>query len=145
MRILKNSKEILDHLKFLNSNHKTSIKAFDFLTLYIPFPHKKLKSRFASITRNSFIFKNGNSRYRYFVLVTKRHILWRNSLDPRSKYSEDDIMKVFEFLVDNIFVGFVANRRHLNVTKLRPSSTRHLSLILQSGIIQSLLSTGKKQ
>ena len=46
-------------------NHITSIKYFDFSTLYTTIPDDKLKSRPASIIRISFIFKNGNRRYKY--------------------------------------------------------------------------------
>ena len=51
-----------------NFNNITSIKSFDFSTLYTTIPHDKLKSRLASIIRNSFMFKNGNRRYKYLVL-----------------------------------------------------------------------------
>ena len=58
MWILKNSKELLDHLKSPNFNLITNIKSFDFSTLYTFIPHLKLKSRLANIIRNSFIHKN---------------------------------------------------------------------------------------
>ena len=63
-----NSKELLERLKSPNFNNITSIKSFDFSTLYTTIPHDKLKSRLASIIRNSFMFKNGNRRYKYLVL-----------------------------------------------------------------------------
>ena len=62
MWILKNSKELLEHLKSATFNHVTSIKSFDFSTLYTTIPHQKLKDRLTSIIRNAFIFKNGNRR-----------------------------------------------------------------------------------
>ena len=68
MWILKNSKELLEHLKSPAFNHVTSIKSFDFSTLYTTIPHQKLKERLTSIIRNAFIFKNGNRRYKYLVL-----------------------------------------------------------------------------
>ena len=64
MWILKNSKELLEHLKSPTLNRVTSIKSFDFSTLYTTIPHQKLKDRLTSITRNAFIFKNGNRRYK---------------------------------------------------------------------------------
>ena len=67
MWILKNPKELLEHLKTPTSNHVTSIKSFDFSTLYTTIPHQKLKNRLTIIIRNSFIFKNGNCRYKYSV------------------------------------------------------------------------------
>ena len=60
MLILKNSKELLEHLKSLTLNHVTSIKSFDFSTLYTTIPHQILKNRLTSIIRNAFIFRNGN-------------------------------------------------------------------------------------
>ena len=68
MWILKNSKELLEHLKSPTFNRVTSIKSFDFSTLYTTIPHHKLKDRLTSIIRNAFIFKNGNCRYKYLVL-----------------------------------------------------------------------------
>ena len=65
MWILKNAKELLDHLKSPKFNLITNIKSFDFSTLYTIIPHQKLKSRLATIKRNSFIHKNGNRRYKY--------------------------------------------------------------------------------
>ena len=46
MWILKNSKELLEHLQSPNFNHITSItgKSFDFSTLYTTIPHQNLKA-----------------------------------------------------------------------------------------------------
>ena len=67
MWILKNSKELLEHHQSPNFNHITSIKCFDFPTLYTTIPHQKFKSRLATIIQNSFIHKNGNRRYKFLV------------------------------------------------------------------------------
>ena len=106
MWILKNSKELLEHLKSPNFNNITSIKSFDFSNLYTTIPHDKLKSRLASIIRNSFMFKNGNRRYKYLVLGHEESYFVKEHSDSKHKYSEDDIIKMLEFLVDNIFVVF---------------------------------------
>ena len=45
MWILKNSKELLEHLKSPTFNHVTSIKSFDFSTLYTTIPQQKLKDK----------------------------------------------------------------------------------------------------
>ena len=56
MCILKNSNELLEHLfKSPTFNQVTSIKPFDFSTLYTTIPHQKLKNRLISIIRNAFI------------------------------------------------------------------------------------------
>ena len=75
MWILKNSKELLEHLKSPNFNHITSIKSFDFSTLYTTIPHEKLKSRLASIIRNSFMFKTVIADTNIYFWVTKNHTL----------------------------------------------------------------------
>ena len=60
----------------------------------------------ASIIRNSFMFKNGNRRYKYLVLGHEESYFVKEHSDSKHKYSEDDIIKMLEFLVDNIFVVF---------------------------------------
>jgi hypothetical protein len=44
MRILKNSKDLLDNLKSRSFSQVSSIKTFDFSTLYTTLPHDKLKT-----------------------------------------------------------------------------------------------------
>ena len=106
MWILKNSKELLEQLQSPNFNHITSITSFDFSTLYITIPHQKLKSRLATITRNSFIHENGNRRYKFLVLGREGPYFVKEHSDSKHKYTEDDIVNMLEFLVDNIFVVF---------------------------------------
>ena len=112
MWILKNSKELLEHLKSPTFNHVTSIKSFDFSTLYTTIPNRKLrdnrklKDRLTSIIQNAFILKNGNRRYKYLVLGHEETYFVKRHSDSKNKYSEEDIIKVLEFLVDNIFVVF---------------------------------------
>ena len=56
MWILKNSKELLEHLQSPNFNHITSIKSFNFSTLYTTIPHQKLKIRLATISSETLSF-----------------------------------------------------------------------------------------
>ena len=77
-------KESLDHLKYPNFNLITNIKSFDFSTLYTTIPHQKLKSRLASIIRNSFLHKNGNRRYKY-----SETCLNQNSFGPKKNIGLD--------------------------------------------------------
>ena len=99
MWIIKNSKELLEHLKSPTFNHVTSMKSFDFSTRYTTIPHQKLKDRFTSIIRNAFFFRNGNRRYKYLVLGHKETYFVKEHSDSKNKYSEDDIIKMLEFLV----------------------------------------------
>ena len=82
------------------------IKSFDFSTLYTTIPHQKLKSRLATIIRNSWMHKNGNRRHEFLVLGRKGPYFVKEHLDSKNKYTEDDIVNMLEFLVDNIFVVF---------------------------------------
>ena len=106
MGILKNSKELLDHLKSANFSLITNIKSFDFSTLYTTIPHKKHKSRLATKIRNSFLHKNGNRRYKYLVLGRDGPYFVQEHSDLKNKYIEGDIVKMLEFLVDNMYVVF---------------------------------------
>ena len=135
MWILKNSKELLEHLKPPNFNNITSIKSFDFSTLYTTIPHDKLKSRLASIIRNSFMFNNGNRSYKCLVLGHGESYFEKEHSDSKHKYSEDDIIKMLEFLADNILVVFAGRVFQQIVgisigTNCAPSSCRHISLLI---------------
>ena len=57
MWILKTSKELLEHLKSKAISKGSSIKTFDFDTLYTTIPHEQLKSRLSGLKRSSFICK----------------------------------------------------------------------------------------
>ena len=149
MWILKNSKELLEHLKSPAFNHVTSIKSFDFSTLYTTIPHQKLKERLTSIIRNAFIFKNGNRRYKYLVLGHEETYFVKEHSDSKNKYYEDDIIKMLEFLVDNIFVVFAGKVFQQTVgipmgTNCAPLLADIFLYSYEADFIQSLLSTGKK-
>ena len=150
MRILKNSKELLDHVKFPNFNLITNIKSFDFSTLYTTIPHQKLKSRLATIIRNSFRHKNGNRRYKYLVLGREGPYFAKDYSDSKNKYTEEGIIKMLEILVDNIFVVF-AGKVSQQVICI-PMGTNCAPLLAdiflysnEAEFIQSLLSAGKKR
>ena len=152
MWILQNSKELLEHLKSPTFNHVTRIKSFDFSTLYTTIPHQKLKDRLTSIIRNPFIFKNGNRRYKYLVLGHEGTYFVKEHSDSKNKYmySEDDIIKMLEFLVDNIFVAFAGKVFQQAVgipmgTNCAPLLADIFLYSYEADFIQSLLSTGKKQ
>ena len=81
------------------------------------------------------MFQNGNRRYKYLVLGHEESYFVKEHSDSKHKYSEHDIIKMLEFLVDNIFVvfcgkGFPADSRHSNGKKLCPSSSRQISLLI---------------
>ena len=57
-----------------------------------------------SLIRNAFRFKNGKKRYEYIVVGYKSTYFVKNHSDAKNKYTEDDIVRMIESLIDNIFV-----------------------------------------
>ena len=130
-----NSKELLDHLKPPNSIIITNIKSFDFSTLYTTIPHKKLKSRLATIIRNSFLHKNGNRRYNYLVSGRKGPYLVKEDSDSKSKYTEERHNQDARVTSWQNFrrlrrKGFPTDNRHSYGHKLCPSARRHISVLI---------------
>ena len=60
----------------------------------------------ARIIRKSFIFKNGNRRYKFIVFGHEEAYFVKEHSESKYKYSEHDIIKMLEFLVDNMSVVF---------------------------------------
>ena len=56
--ILKNSKDLLDNLKSRSFSQVSSIKTFDFSTLYTTLPHDKLKTRLKETIHKAFSHRN---------------------------------------------------------------------------------------
>ena len=63
MWILKNSKDLLDNLKSRSFSHASSIKTFDFSTLYTTLPDDKLKSRLKETIHKAFSHRNYGSQF----------------------------------------------------------------------------------
>ena len=80
MWILKNSKELLEHLQSPNFNHITSIKSFDFSTLYTTIPHQKLKSRLATIIPELFYSQKWESQIQISGFRSRRTLFCQGTL-----------------------------------------------------------------
>jgi len=106
MWILKNSKILLENLDKYSQTKITSLKTFDFSTLYTTLPHSKLKSRLADIIHKAFVSKNGKRRYNFLVVKNNTAYFVNDDTDVKQKYTEDDIISMLNFLIDNIFVEF---------------------------------------
>ena len=92
--------------------------------------------------------KNGDPRYKYLVLGHEEAYFVKEHSDSKNKYSEDDIIKMLEFLVDNIFVGFAGKVFQQIVvipTNCAPLLADIFLYSYEAEFMQYLLSTGRKQ
>ena len=106
MWTLKNSRNLLSSLGHLGVHRATSIQTFDFLPFYTSIPHDLLKSRMNSIIDNAFKHKNGATRYTHIKVCRNKSYFISDPLNGDNKYTANDICKMIEFLVDNIYVRF---------------------------------------
>ena len=53
-----------------------------------------------------FIEKNGQRRYKYLVLWRGKFYFVKDNTDSNKKISETDIIKMLDFLIDNISITF---------------------------------------
>ena len=83
----------------------TSVQTFDFATLYTSIPHDLLKSRISNLVHNAFRKKDGNVRY-IQVKVTRAKVYFTHDINGGrdNMYTADNICKMIEFLINNIFV-----------------------------------------
>ena len=128
----------------------TNIKSLDFSTLYTTIPHLNLKSRLATIIRNSVLHKNRNQGYKYLVLRRKGPHFVKEHSDAKNKYTEEDIMKMLEFLIDSIFVVFAGkiSKQIISIpmgTNCAPLLADIFLYSYEAEFIRSLLSAGKKR
>ena len=106
MWILKNSTNLLSSLGHLGVHKATSIQTFDFSTLYTCIPHDLLKCHMNNIINNAFKHKNGATRYTHIKVGRNKSYFTSDPLNGDNKYTANDICKMIEFLVDNIYVRF---------------------------------------
>ena len=148
MWIIKNSKELLEHLKFPKSfNNATNIKSFDFSNAFYNNTSPGIKP--TSIIQYAYMFKDGNRGYKYVLLGHEETYFVTEHSDFDNKYSVDGIIKMLEFLVDNIFVVVVDNVFQQTVgipmgTECAPFLADIFVYWYEAEFIQSLLSTRKK-
>ena len=105
MWILKNSTNLLSSLGHLGVGKATSIQTFDFSTLYTSIRHDLVKSPMNNIP-NAFKHKNGATRYTHIKVGRNKNYFTSDPLNYDNKYTANDICKMTEFLVDNIYVTF---------------------------------------
>ena len=107
MWILKNSTCLLSSLDQLDVHTATSVQTFDFSTLYTSILHDLLKSRISNLVHNALRKKDGSVRYTH-IKVTRAQGYFTHDINGSgdNMYTADNICKMTEFLIDNIFVQF---------------------------------------
>ena len=107
MWIHKNSTNLLSSShKHLGVHKATSIQTFDFSTLYTSIRHDLFKFRMNNIINNAFKHKNGATRYTHIKFGRNKSYFTNDPLNGDNIYTANDICKMIEFLVDNIYVRF---------------------------------------
>ena len=102
MLILKNSKELLEHLQSPNFNHITSIKSFDSSTISTTIPNQQTRNYHLEL----YYSQKWKSQIQIFGLRSRRTVFVKEYSDSKYKYTDDDIINMLEFLVDTIFMVF---------------------------------------
>ena len=104
MWILKNSKDLLDNLRSRSFSQVSSIKTFDFSTLFTTLPHEKLKTRLKETIHKAFSHRNYGSKC---VVLGYNSTYFSNKIQKgKTCYSEEQVISMLEFLINNIFVSF---------------------------------------
>ena len=105
MWILKNSKDLLDNLQSRSFSQVSSIKTFEFSTLYTALPHGKFKTHLKETIHKVFSHWNYGSK---FVVLGYNSTYFSNKIQKgKTCYSEEQVISLLEFLIDNICVSFV--------------------------------------
>ena len=113
MWILKNSTRLLSSLDQLDVRAATLVQTFDFSTLYTSIPHDLLKSGISNLVHNAFRKKDGSVRYTH-TKATREKGCFTHDINGGGDgmYTADNICKMIEFLIDNIFVQFGGSLFH---------------------------------
>ena len=107
MWILKNSTSLLSSLDQLDVRTAKSVQTLDFSTLYTSIPHDLLKSRISNLVHNALRKKDGSVRYTHIKVKTaERYFIRDINGGGGNTYTADNICKMIECLIDNIFVQF---------------------------------------
>ena len=106
MWILKNSTNLLSSLGHLGVHRATSIQTFDFPTLYTSILHDLLKSCMNNIINNAFKHKMELHDTPTSKLAEMKCYFTSDPLNRDIQYTANDICKMIEFLLDNLYVRF---------------------------------------
>jgi hypothetical protein len=93
MWILKNSQDLLDNLKSRSFSQVSSIKTFDFLTLYTTLPHDVSKTSLKQTIHKAFSHRNDGSK---FVVLGYNTTYFLNKIQKsKTCYSEKQVISIY--------------------------------------------------
>ncbi|KAK3093830.1 hypothetical protein FSP39_020721 [Pinctada imbricata] len=149
MWILKNSKELLEHLKSTHFSRVHLIKDFDFSTLNTTNSTFQIERKTRKNISNAFTSKNGNRKYKFIVVNYDKTYFVKEKSESENKYTETDIIQMLNFLIDNIFVVFGGKVFQQIVgipmgTNCAPLLADIFLYSYEAEFIQSLVSEGKR-
>ena len=103
MWIADNSTVVHSMVADLNRKKKvSSLRTYDFSTLYTNIPHKQLKKRLSQVIKSA--FESSNKSH---ISVYKNDARWTNSQNEKTLALEcKDIIRLLNWLIDNIYVTF---------------------------------------
>ena len=125
-----------------------SITTYSFSALYTTIPHPKLKDRL----RDQVFHEKEQPTQKQIPCVRQGHILFckkkKNHYDSAKKFSENDIISMLVFLIDNIllmFGGRIFNRQYAYLRYKLCSSSRRLVLSFLWGKLHRRTSQEKRK
>ena len=106
--IAKTSTSLLSSLDQLDVRTAASVQTYDFSTLYTSVPHNLPESRITALLHNLFKRRDGSNRYAH-IKITSGNGYLISTINPGGDnlYTTDQIYRMVEFLIDNIFVEFL--------------------------------------
>ena len=99
--------------------------------------------------KNAFRCKNGKKRFEYIVVGHKSTYFVTNTSNAKNKYTEHDIVRMLNFLIDNIFVecGGVIFQQVIGIpmgTNCAPLLADLFLYSYEAEFIQTLIKSGKR-
>ena len=103
-----------------------------------------------NIIRQAFRFKNGKKRYEYIVVGYNSTYFVKDHSNANHKYTENDIVRMIDFLIDNIFVecGGEIFQQVIAIpmgTNCAPLLAGLFLYSYEAEFIQTLIKSGKRQ
>ena len=101
--IVKNKDEQVSVLDFLNnSSSAKSVNSFDFKKLYTNIPHDKVIGKLSDLIKRCF----DDKKVKYINVSKNFKASWSDKTRLNWSLSFDDIIELFKYLIDNIYVKF---------------------------------------